>query len=99
LSLFWQKQRLGVKVERLMQVKTKAPVVVSPKVDLVPKTRLQVKGRGLKLKLYFLNTLRWVRVYPLIIIGLFIIGILLFMDVAPLPHFIDFAGFGGGCYF
>jgi hypothetical protein len=80
-----------------MQVKTKVTLLVSPKVDFVPKTRLQVKGRGLKLKLYFLNT--WARVYPLIIIGLFIIGILLFTVVAPLPHFIDLLGCGGGCYF
>lgn len=94
-----EKKRLGSKVDRFMQVKTKATLVVSPKVDFVPKTRLQVKGGGLKLKLYFLNTLRWVRVYPLIIIGLFIIGILLFTVVAPLPHFIDLQGCGGGWYF
>jgi hypothetical protein len=38
-------------------------------------------------------------VFPLIIIGLFIIGIFLFMDVTPLPHFIDLQGCGGGCCF
>jgi hypothetical protein len=96
LPLFFQKQRLGAKIDF---VKTKASVVVSPKVEFVPKTSLQVKNIGLKLKLSFLNTLCRIKEFPFIIIGLFIIGILLFMVITPLPHFKDLQGCGGGCCF